>query len=72
MWTSAGVSAGTDLALAMVEGDHGHVVALEIARRLLLFMRRDGGQKQFSSQLEAQAADHQQIRELILCGTPPH
>ena len=65
VWTSAGVSAGTDLALAMVEEDHGHLLALEIARRLLLFMRRDGGQKQFSSQLEAQAADHQQIRELV-------
>ena len=38
---------------------------LEIARRLVLFMRRDGGQKQFSSQLAAQAADHQQIRELV-------
>jgi transcriptional regulator GlxA family with amidase domain len=65
VWTSAGVSAGTDLALAMVEEDHGHVLALEIARRLVLFMRRDGGQKQFSSQLAAQAADLQQIRELI-------
>ena len=43
VWASAGVSAGIDLALAMVEEDHGHVLALEIARRLLLFMRRDGG-----------------------------
>jgi transcriptional regulator GlxA family with amidase domain len=65
VWTSAGVSAGTDLALAMVEQDHGHRLPLEIARRLVLFMRRDGGQKQFSSQLAAQAADHQQIRELV-------
>jgi transcriptional regulator GlxA family with amidase domain len=65
VWTSAGVSAGTDLALALVEEDHGHALALEIARRLVLFMRRDGGQKQFSSQLAAQAADHQPIRELI-------
>ena len=65
VWTSAGVSAGTDLALAMVEEDHGHVQAVEIARRLVLFMRRGGGQKQFSSQLEAQAADHQPIRELV-------
>jgi len=65
VWTSAGVSAGTDLALAMVEEDHGHALALEIARRMVLFMRRDGGQRQFSSQLAAQAADHQPIRELI-------
>jgi len=64
VWTSAGVSAGTDLALAMVEEDHGHLLALEIVRRLVRFMRPDGGQKQFSSQLEAQAADHQQIRQL--------
>jgi transcriptional regulator GlxA family with amidase domain len=65
VWTSAGVSAGIDLALAMVEEDHGHALALEIARRMVLFMRRGGGQSQFSSQLAAQAADHQPIRELI-------
>jgi transcriptional regulator GlxA family with amidase domain len=49
----------------MVEEDHGHEVALEIARRMVLFMRRGGGQSQFSSQLAAQAADHQPIRELV-------
>jgi len=65
IWTSAGVSAGVDLALAMVEEDHGHALALEIARRMVLFMRRGAGQSQFSSQLAAQAADHQPIRELI-------
>jgi len=65
IWTSAGVSAGVDLALAMVEEDHGHGLALEIARRMVLFMRRGAGQRQFSSQLAAQAADHQPIRELI-------
>jgi transcriptional regulator GlxA family with amidase domain len=65
VWTSAGVSAGIDLALAMVEEDHGHALALEIARRMVLFMRRGGGQSQFSSQLAGQAADHQPIRELI-------
>ncbi len=60
-----GVSAGVDLALAMVEEDHGHALALELARRMVLFMRRGGGQSQFSSQLAAQSADHQPIRELI-------
>jgi len=65
IWTSAGVSTGVDLALAMVEEDHGHALALEIARRMVLFMRRGAGQRQFSSQLAAQAADHQPIRELI-------
>ena len=65
VWTSAGVSSGTDLALAMVEEDHSHALALEIARRMVLFMRRGGGQSQYSSQLAAQAAEHQPIRELI-------
>jgi transcriptional regulator GlxA family with amidase domain len=65
IWTSAGVSAGVHLALAMVEEDHGHALALEIARRMVIFMRRGSGQRQFSSQLAAQAADHRPIRELI-------
>jgi transcriptional regulator GlxA family with amidase domain len=65
VWTSAGASTGTDLALAMVEEDHGHAIALEIARHMVLFLRRPGGQSQFSSQLAAQAADRQPIRELI-------
>ncbi len=65
VWTSAGVSAGIDLALAMVEEDHGHALALNIARRMVVFLRRSSGQKQFSSQLAAQAADHQPIRELV-------
>lgn len=65
IWTSAGVSTGVDLALAMVEEDHGHELAVEIARRMVLFMRRGSGQRQFSVQLEAQAAEHQPIRELV-------
>lgn len=65
VWTSAGVSTGADLALAMVEEDHGHAAALDVARHMVLFLRRAGGQSQFSSQLEAQAADLQPIRELI-------
>jgi transcriptional regulator GlxA family with amidase domain len=65
VWTSAGVSAGADLALAMVEEDYGHALALEIAQRMVLSLRRHGSQSQFSPQLAAQAADHQPIRELI-------
>jgi transcriptional regulator GlxA family with amidase domain len=65
VWTSAGVSTGVDLALALVEEDHGHELALEIARRMVLFMRRGAGQRQYSFQLEAQAAEHQPIRDLI-------
>jgi transcriptional regulator GlxA family with amidase domain len=65
IWTSAGVSAGVHLALAMVEEDHGHALTLQIARRMVLFMRRGSGQRQFSSQLAAQAADRHPIRDLI-------
>lgn len=54
IWTSAGVSAGIDLALAMVEEDHGHPLALAIARRLVVFLKRPGGQDQFSTLLRAQ------------------
>jgi transcriptional regulator GlxA family with amidase domain len=62
--TSAGVTAGMDLALALVEDDHGRDVALEVARQLVLFLRRPGGQSQFSAQLAAQAAEREPIREL--------
>lgn len=65
IWTSAGVSTGVDLALAMLEEDHGHALALEIARRMVLFMRRGAGQSQYSSQLAAQATERQPIRELV-------
>ena len=54
VWTSAGVSAGIDLALAMVEADLGRAVAVEVARLLVLFMKRPGGQSQFSPVLEGQ------------------
>jgi transcriptional regulator GlxA family with amidase domain len=66
VWTSAGVTAGMDLALAMVEEDLGRDVALETARGLVLFLRRPGGQSQFSAQLAVQAADHEPIRELLV------
>ena len=56
IWTSAGVSSGIDLALAIVEEDHGHPLALAIARRLVVFLKRSGGQNQFSILLRAQVA----------------
>ena len=62
VWTSAGVTAGMDLALALVEDDHGPDVALAIARRLVLFLRRPAGQSQFSAVLRAQAAEHDGVR----------
>ena len=57
IWTSAGVTAGIDLALAMVAEDHGRPVALAVARRLVAYMVRPGGQSQFSGMLDRQLAD---------------
>jgi transcriptional regulator GlxA family with amidase domain len=64
VYTSAGVTAGMDLALALVEEDHGRRVALAVARELVLFLRRPGSQSQFSAQLTVQAADREPLREL--------
>ena len=54
-YTSAGISAGMDLALSLVEEDLGRAAALAVAKRLVLFLKRPGGQRQFSSELLAQA-----------------
>jgi transcriptional regulator GlxA family with amidase domain len=64
VYTSAGVTAGMDLALALVEEDHGRDLALEVARQLVMFLRRPGGQSQFSAQLAVQTADREPLREL--------
>jgi transcriptional regulator GlxA family with amidase domain len=64
VWTSAGVTAGMDLSLALVEDDLGRDVALEVARWLVLFLQRPGGQAQFSSHLAAQVADRAPLRDL--------
>ncbi|MFQ6394276.1 GlxA family transcriptional regulator [Nocardia sp. KC 131] len=61
-WTSAGVAAGIDLALALVEDDHGREKAQEIARSFVVFTRRSGGQAQFSAQMRAQPARTPAIR----------
>ena len=65
VWTSAGVSTGIDLALAMVEEDHGAELALDISRWLVVYLRRPGGQSQFSAPLAAQVADREGIRKLL-------
>jgi transcriptional regulator GlxA family with amidase domain len=52
VWTSAGMTAGIDLALAMIENDHGQDVARSVARKLVVYHRRSGGQSQFSTLLE--------------------
>jgi transcriptional regulator GlxA family with amidase domain len=57
IWTSAGVTAGIDLALALVEEDLGRTVALAVARYLVVFLKRPGGQAQFSAALALQAAE---------------
>jgi transcriptional regulator GlxA family with amidase domain len=57
VWTSAGVTAGIDLALALVEEDLGRAVALAVARYLVVFLKRPGGQAQFSASLALQAAE---------------
>jgi transcriptional regulator GlxA family with amidase domain len=62
--TSAGVTAGIDLALALVEEDHGRDTALLIARHLVMFLRRPANQTQFSAQLSAQVAARPGLREV--------
>jgi transcriptional regulator GlxA family with amidase domain len=64
VYSSAGVTAGMDLSLALVEEDLGRKAALEVARWLVLFLKRPGGQSQFSSQLAAQVAERQPLRDL--------
>lgn len=54
VWTSAGVSAGIDLALALVEADCGRDIAMKVARELVVFLKRPGGQSQFSELLQSQ------------------
>jgi transcriptional regulator GlxA family with amidase domain len=64
VWTSAGVTAGMDLALALVEDDLGPERAREIARYLVLFVQRSGGQSQFSAQLAAQRPERDTLVQL--------
>lgn len=64
-YTSAGITAGIDLCLSFVEDDCGPDVALAVARNLVLFMRRPGGQTQYSSGLNVQAAATPKLRKLI-------
>ena len=65
VWTSAGVSAGIDLALHLVEQDHGRGLAMMVAKTLVVFLRRPGGQKQFSSALAMQSGGDASFSELI-------
>jgi len=64
IWTSAGVTAGIDLALALIDEDYGHKVAIAVARQLVMFIKRPGGQSQFSVPLASQSADNPRFAEL--------
>jgi transcriptional regulator GlxA family with amidase domain len=64
IYTSAGITAGIDLSLTLVEEDHGHEIALKIARFLVMFLVRPGGQAQYSHMLSHQAITSQPLREL--------
>ncbi len=64
IYTSAGITAGIDLCLALPEEDHGHEAALSVARQLVMFLVRPGGQAQYSHVLSRQAATSEPLREL--------
>jgi transcriptional regulator GlxA family with amidase domain len=64
VWTSAGITAGIDLMLALVEGDHGHAVAMAVAKNLVLFLRRSGRQAQFSQVLKRQEGEPTRLRDV--------
>jgi transcriptional regulator GlxA family with amidase domain len=66
VYTSAGVTAGMDLALALIEDDLGRDVALEVSRSLVMFVRRQGGQSQLSVLLDSQTAEPRPLRDLVL------
>lgn len=65
MFTAAGVTAGIDLALALIEEDHGPHIAAEIARHLVMYVKRAGGQKQYSSLLAQQTHAPERFAELL-------
>ncbi len=64
VWSSAGVTAGIDLTLALIEDDHGHRLAIDVARQLVVFVKRSGGQSQFSAPLSAQTSAGGDFAEL--------
>jgi transcriptional regulator GlxA family with amidase domain len=72
LWTSAGVTAGIDMVLAMVEEDHGPGLALRTAQELVVYLRRPGGQSQFSAELKAQQTREPAIRRVLaaISGNP--
>ncbi|SDL14507.1 Transcriptional regulator GlxA family, contains an amidase domain and an AraC-type DNA-binding HTH domain [Nonomuraea maritima] len=64
VWTAAGVLSGVDLALALVARDHGHALAAMVARGLVVYLHRAGGQSQFSTPMRAMTPRSEPLREL--------
>jgi len=64
IFTSGGITSGIDLALAMLEEDWGHDIALAVARYIVVFLKRQGGQSQFSNYLTTEAASRNDLRDL--------
>jgi transcriptional regulator GlxA family with amidase domain len=64
-FTSAGVTAGIDLALALIEADHGPALAMRVARELVVYLKRDGGQAQYSEPLRFQSETRDRLGELV-------
>lgn len=68
IWTTAGVTAGIDLTLSLIEDDHGAAIASRVARRLVVYMRRLGGQRQYSEPLalqEVAAAPYDKVIQMV-------
>jgi transcriptional regulator GlxA family with amidase domain len=63
--TSAGITAGIDLCLALVEADHGAELARDVARHLVVFMQRPGGQAQFSARLDLATTTQSPLRQVL-------
>jgi transcriptional regulator GlxA family with amidase domain len=71
IWTTAGVTAGIDLSLALIEQDHSAALATSVARRLVVYMKRPGGQRQYSEPLELQRATSAPYRQSYAEGCKP-
>ena len=65
VWTSAGVTAGIDLTLSLIQEDHDTILAAKVARRLVVYLRRPGGQNQYSDPLSLQEASGTQYADLL-------
>jgi transcriptional regulator GlxA family with amidase domain len=65
IWTTAGATAGIDLALSLIEDDHGAALASRVARRLVVYMRRSGGQRQYSEPMALQDTSAEPYKGLL-------